>query len=173
MKRTRTALTASIALAGLIVLGGSLMGSQPQTITVDGANDFLADNLFDADGYDCQFTEIDIDSVFVTNDVNKLYMGFQYDKGGWTNNQIGIAISTGGAGSETDPWGHAISWSTAPHQPDYHCYCNLDNSWQELRTWNDGTTSWDVIYSGANSLGWVNGTGFEELGLNLSDLGLY
>ncbi|MBN1885775.1 MAG: T9SS type A sorting domain-containing protein [Candidatus Krumholzibacteriota bacterium] len=170
MNRTRATLVIAIALVGLVGLAGSIHGLAPQTIAVDGSNDFLAENLLDADGYDCELVPIDIDSVFVTNDVNKLYIGFQYDKDGWTGNQVGIAISTGGAGGTTDPWGHAIAWNTAPHKPDYHCYCNMDNSWQELRTWN--VSSWDLLYSGTSSLGWVNNTGFEELGLNLSDLGI-
>ncbi len=46
----------------------------------------------------------------------------------------------------------------------------MDNAWQELRHWTGA--SWDISYSGSNSLGWVITTGFQELGLNLSDLGL-
>lgn len=156
----------SVAMAGLLI------AAVPQTITVDGANDFLADNLVDADGGDTEFAPLDIDSVFITNDTNKLYIGFGYDKDGWTTNQLGIAISTGGPGGTTDPWGHAIAWTGAPHKPDYHAYCDMDNSWQELREWNDTGSSWDLIYSGTSSLGWINNTGFEEVGFALSDLGL-
>ena len=157
------------ALAALVMAGLVLAGT-PQTIAVDGANDFLADNLIDADGGDTQFTQIDLDSIFVTNDTNKLYLGIKYDKDGWGGNQVGIAISTGGAGGTSDPWGRAIAWTNAPHKPDYYAYSNLDNSWQELRNWSG--SAWSTIYAGTGSLGWINGTGFEELGLNLSDLGL-
>lgn len=155
-----------LAVAGLVI------AAVPQTIVVDGVNDFLVANLIEDDGGDTQHAELDLDSIFVTNDTNKLYFGIQYDKGSWTGNQVGIAISTGEPGGTTDPWGRAIAWTNAPNKPDYVAYCSMDNSWQELRNWNDGTTTWDVIYAGTSSLGWVNGTGFEELGLNLSDLGL-
>ena len=127
----------------------------------------------DRDGGDTEFTEIDLDSIFVTNDTNKLYFGIKYDNGAWGSNQVGIAISTGEPGGTTDPWGRAIAWTNAPHKPDYFAYCNMGNSWQELRNWDDAGSTWDpAVYAGTNSLGWVNGTGFEELGLNLSDLGL-
>jgi len=158
-------------LAALVV-AGLVIAATPQTIIVDGVNDFLVDNLIDADGGDTEFTELDLDSIFVTNDTNKLYFGIKYDRGVWGGNQIGIAISTGEPGGTSDPWGRAIAWTNAPHKPDYYAYANVDGTWQELRHWNDGTTAWDAIYAGAGSFGWVNDTGFEELGLNLSDLGL-
>jgi len=157
---------AALAMAGLV------LAATPQTIVVDGANDFLIDNLIDADGGDTQFTQIDLDSIFVTNDTNKLYFGIKYDKDGWGTCQVGIAISTGDPGGTSDPWGRAIAWTNAPHKPDYYAYSNMDNSWQELRNWNNGTMTWDAVYAGTSSLGWINGTGFEELGLNLGDLGL-
>jgi len=143
---------------------------ESQTITVDGSNDFLTANLMDPDGYDCEHQPIDFDSVHVTNDANKLYIGFYYDKDGWTNNQLGIVIAnTDTSGGTTDAWGHAIAWNNAPHKPDFQAYCDMDNSWQELREW--GGSSWDLVYSGTSSLGWVNNTGFEEVGFSLSDLG--
>ncbi|MDD3642932.1 MAG: hypothetical protein PHQ19_05680, partial [Candidatus Krumholzibacteria bacterium] len=172
MRRNHLFGTSAAGAAVALAVAGLVIAAVPQTIVVDGANDFLAANLVDADGGDTQHVPIDLDSVFITNDSNKLYIGFGYDKDGWTNNQLGIAISTGQTGGTTDPWGHAIAWNTAPHKPDYHAYCNMDNSWQELRQWNGGTTSWDLIYSGTGSLGWVNNTGFEEVGFALSDLGL-
>ena len=159
-------------LAALVV-AGLVIAATPQTIIVDGVNDFLVDNLIDADGGDTEFTELDLDSIFVTNDTNKLYFGIKYDNDTWGSNQVGIAISTGEPGGTSDPWGRAIAWTDAPHKPDYFVYCNMGNSWQELRNWDDTGSTWDpAVYSGTNSLGWVNGTGFEELGLNLSDLGL-
>jgi hypothetical protein len=163
-------------IAGVIAAGGlftALHSYVPQTITVDGSNDFLLANLMDDDDGDTQFNEIDLDSIFVTNDANKLYIGFGYNKGAWTNNQLGIMIAVGDtSGGTTDAWGHAIAWDSALTKPDFQAYCNMDNSWQELRQWNSGTASWDLVYSGINSLGWVNNTGFEELGLNLTDLGV-
>ncbi|MFH1754553.1 MAG: FlgD immunoglobulin-like domain containing protein [Candidatus Latescibacterota bacterium] len=159
-----------IAVAGLFTVLHSYV---PRTITVDGSNDFLVANLMDNDNGDTQFNEIDLDSIFVTNDANKLYIGFGYSKGAWGGNQLGIMIAAGTpSGGATDAWGHAIAWNTAPYKPDYQAYCNMDNSWQELRKWNSGTTSWDLVYSGTGSLGWVNNTGFEEVGFNLTDLGV-
>ncbi len=155
-----------------LVIAGLVMAATPQTIIVDGINDFLLDNLIEDDGGDTQHPELDLDSIFVTNDTNKLYFGIQYDRGGWSGNQVGIAISTGDPGGTTDAWGRAIAWTNAPHKPDYYAYANVDGTWQELRNWNDGTTNWDAIYAGPGSIGWVNNTGFEEVGLNLSDLGL-
>jgi hypothetical protein len=162
-----------LGILGLMVSYLSLHGGVPQTITVDGSNDFLPANVLDIDGYDCQHVEIDIDTVYVTNDLNKLYIGFYYNKGVWTQNQLGIMFAVGDtAGGTTDAWGHAIAWNTTPTKPDYQAWCNMDNSWQELRVWNSGTSSWDVQTSGTGSLGWVNNTGFEELGIDLTDLGL-
>ncbi len=164
LKHLGFAVIAAFAMAGLV------LAATPQTIVVDGANDFLIDNLMDADGGDTQFTQLDLDSIFVTNDTNKLYFGIGYDKDGWSGNQVGIAISTGAPGGTSDPWGRAIAWTNAPHKPDFYAYSNMDNSWQELRNWSG--SAWNTIYSGTSSLGWINGTGFEEVGLNLSDLGL-
>ncbi len=176
MEIKRRSVIKVMIVAGIIALGGwfTLLHSYvPQTITVDGSNDFLLANVMDPDGYDCEYAQIDFDTVFVTNDANKLYIGFQYNKGAWTGNQLGIMFAVGDtSGGTTDAWDHAIAWNTAPTKPDYQAWCNMDNSWQELRKWNSGTTSWDVTISGTSSLGWVNNTGFEELGLNLSDLGL-
>ena len=160
------------ALAALVMAGLVLAGT-PQTIVIDGVNDFLLVNLIEDDGGDTEFPEIDLDSIFVTNDTNKLYFGIQYDQGGWGDCQIGIAISTGEPGGTSDPWGRAIAWTNAPHKPDYFAYCNLDSDWEELRNWDDALSTWDpAIYAGTGSLGWVNNTSFDELGLNLSDLGL-
>jgi len=155
-----------------LVMAGLVLAATPQTIIVDGANDFLLDNLIEVDGGDTEFAEIDLDSIFVTNDTNKLYFGVGYSQGGWTTVQMGIHISTGDPGGTDDSWGRAIAWTNAPHKPDYQAYVNFDNNWQELRNWNDGTSSWDALYGGTASLGWTISTVFNELGLNLSDLGL-
>ena len=165
-----TALAAAIAA----VLGAFavVMGGTPQTIVVNGVNDFLAANRIEnADSLDTQFAPLDLGGVYVTNDANKLYIGFSYNKDGWTTCQVGIHLAVGGpSGGTTDAWGRAIGWTNAPYKPDYQAYCNMDNAWQELRHWNG--SSWAIVYSGTNSLGWVSTTGFQELGLNLADLGL-
>ncbi|MBD3178662.1 MAG: T9SS type A sorting domain-containing protein [Candidatus Latescibacteria bacterium] len=169
-KRAFLKLFPVITVVLLLTAFTAIYSGVTQSITVDGSNDFLPANLVDLDGGDTEFAPLDIDTVYVTNDANKLYIGFYYDKDGWTNNQLGIVIAdTDTAGGTTDAWGHAIAWNNAPHKPDYQAYCNMDNSWQELREW--GGSSWDLVYSGTSSLGWVNNTGFEEVGFNLSDLG--
>jgi hypothetical protein len=171
-KRRATIAVFAIAITSLLGAFALLIGSVPQTIIVDGSNDFLPANLVDNDSGDVQFAPLDLGNIYVTNDANKLYVGFEYDKDGWTNNQLGIMFATGGpSGGTNDAWGHAIGWTTAPRKPDYQAYCNMDNSWQELRKWT-GTDWSNVLYQGSNSLGWVNNTGFEEVGFNLSDLGL-
>jgi len=152
---------------------GAYKTKEPSAIIIDGINDFLPSNIADPDGGDTEHSPIDIDSVFITNDANKLYIGFYYNKDGWTCNQIGIMFAVGDpSGGTTDAWGHAIAWNNAPHKIDYQAYCNMDNSWQELREWNPSGGTWDIIYQGTNSLGWVNNTGFEEVSFNLNDLGL-
>jgi hypothetical protein len=165
------------AIIGVIAIGGlftALHSYVPQTITVDGSNDFLLANLMDDDDGDTQFNELDLDSIFVTNDANKLYIGFGHNQGAWSDVQLGIMIAVGDTGGgTTDAWGHAIAWNTAPTKPDFQAWVNKDNSWQELRKWRTVEMDWEnILYSGINSLGWVNNTGFEELGLNLTDLGV-
>ncbi len=176
METSKRRYTAVIVAAAILLAGGAislLVSGVPQTITVDGSNDFLAANIVDIDGGDTEHAPLDIDTVYVTNDANKLYIGFYYNKGAWMTNQLGIMIAVGDpSGGTTDAWGHAIAWNTAPEKPDYQAWCNMDNSWQELRKWNSGTSSWDFQISGTSSLGWVNNTGFEELPLNFSDLGI-
>ncbi|HSG27302.1 MAG TPA: hypothetical protein VLA34_02390, partial [Candidatus Krumholzibacterium sp.] len=162
---------------GIILAAGmvpAMSGAQtPQTITVDGSNDFLPVNLKDIDGGDTEHVPIDLDSLFITNDANKLFIGFYYDKDGWSNNQVGLMFAVNSVtGGTTDAWGHAVAWNTAPKRPKFQAYCNMDNSWQELRSWNAGGGTWDLLYSGTNSLGWITGTGFQEMGLNLSDFGV-
>ena len=64
----------------------------PQTIVVDGTNDFNPANLLDADGGDTQFTELDQGSIYLTNDTNFLYFGFDYNHGTWCDINLGLAI---------------------------------------------------------------------------------
>jgi len=176
MAKASKALFAAVTAIVIAALAGFPVNSfagEPQTITVDGSNDFLPSNLVDLDGGDTEHAPLDLDSIFVTNDANKLYIGFYYNKDGWTTNQLGIMFAVGDpSGGTTDAWGHAVAWNNAPHKIDFQAYCNMDNSWQELRQWNPSGGTWDLIYQGTNSIGWVNNTGFEEVGFNLNDLGL-
>ena len=163
-------LTALVAL----LIPAAASAQVAQTITLDGVNDFDAANLLDADGGDTEFTPIDLGDCYVTNDANMLYIGLAQDQDGWSSVQLGIAIDVGtpAVGGSTDPWGRQIDWSLSGHLPDYIMYVNLDNDWEDLRVWNDGTSSWDSSVAGTGALGWQIGTGFKELGVLLSSLGL-
>ena len=144
----------------------------PQTITVDGANDFLPINLVDADGEDTEFTPIDLGDAYMTNDAVNLYIGFDHDKDTWTTVQLGIAIDVNTAdGGISDPWGRAIEWSLATNKPDYMFYINLDNNWQAGYAW-DGSAWVETVTAGTGALGWNTGTGFNELAIMLGTLGV-
>lgn len=161
-----------MAVAALLI-PAAVMAQVPQTIVLDGVNDFDAANLLDADGGDTEFAPIDLGDCYVTNDANKLYFGFAQDQDGWTDIQLGIAIDVGTvAGGASDPWGRMIDWSLSGNLPDYIMYVNIDNGWEDLRVWNEGTLNWDSAMAGTDALGWVTGTGFKELGVLLSSLGL-
>ena len=164
------AATALVALA--IMVAGALASAQvPQTIVLDGVNDFNIANRIAQDGLDTQFSQIDIGDVYVTNDAVKLYIGIAHDKGTWGTVQLGIAIDVNtAAGGSADPWGRKIEWSSAPYKPDYMFYVNYDNNWQAGYQWN-GTT-WAGLGAGPGALGWTTGTGFKEIGILLSTLGV-
>lgn len=163
---------AAALLLALIVPGGLALAQTPQTIVVDGVNDFAVANRVDQDGGDTQLTNMDIGDFYVTNDAVRLYVGFVNDRGTWGSVQYGLAIdvNTPGGGS-TDPWGRQIEWSSAPYKPDFITYVNRDNNWQELRQWNG--TSWATLSSGPGSSGWVaQSTTFKEVSILLSTLGV-
>ncbi len=157
----------------VLALPAFVLAQTPQTITLDGVNDFDAANLLDADGGDTEHAPLDIGDVYVTNDAGNLYVGFDHDRGGWGSIQLGIAIDVNTAdGGTADPWGRAIEWSLAANKPDFMFYVNLDNNWQAGYSWNTGTGTWDDIGSGPGALSWQAGTTFKELGLLLGTLGL-
>jgi hypothetical protein len=156
----------------MLALGaGAAFAATPQTIVIDGVNDFLPVNEADADTADTQYPNIDLGRVFITNDAVNLYIGAEFDQGGWGTVQIGMAIDVGTPdGGATDPWGRAIEWSTAANKPDHMFYINLDSNWQDHRVWNGA--SWVSATAGVNALGWTTGTGFRELSILLGDLGV-
>jgi Bacterial Ig-like domain len=162
-----------LIVLGLMVLGVAGAWAQaPQTIVIDGVNDFLPGNLIDADAGDTQHPEIDLGDLYVTNDAVNLYLGMTHDQGGWSTVQIGVAIDVNTAdGGTTDPWGRAIEWSLADNKPDFMFYVNLDNNWQAGYSW-DGA-AWAALGSaGPGALGWSTGTGFRELAVMLGALGV-
>jgi len=160
-----------VVLVALALGSGAAWAQTPQTIVIDGVNDFLPGNLVEDDGDDTEHPNIDLGEVYVTNDAVNLYFGMEHDEDGWTTVQLGIAIDVGTAdGGITDPWGRAIEWSLAPNKPDFIYYVNLDNNWQAGYLW-DGE-AWVTITEGTASLGWDTSTGFRELGVMLGSLGV-
>ncbi len=158
--------------AAMLVLPAALAAQVPQTIVIDGVNDFDALNLLDADGADTQHPQIDIGDFYVTNDAVKLYIGFEHDKGTWSTVQLGIAIDVGTPGGGiNDPWNRQLEWSLAAYKPDFIFYINLDSNWQHGHYWNGA--SWAaLIPPGVGSLGWIAGGGFSEIGVLLASLGV-
>jgi hypothetical protein len=143
----------------------------PQTITIDGVNDFLNTNLIENDSTDTQHTQLDLRRVYITNDANKLYFGLGHDKTVWTTVQIGIMISTVTKnGATNDMWGHRIAFNGA-HKPGYGAYKNYDNNWQEFRQWT-GTAWSSALRAGPGANGMSNTTNFQEISFLLCELGL-
>ncbi len=158
----------------------------PQTITVDGVNDFDSGNLLDADGGDTETKDwctgtsgnespLDLGDIYVTNDANFLYFGFQYDHACFCDIDLGIAIDVNtAAGGATDAFGRKIAWDNLVDKPDFYLYdvaptsCNTYN-YEVLYKW---TGSWTVQTDGPNGLGIVDNTGFEEGKLSLATLGV-
>jgi len=163
-----------LTVVAVMVLGTGWASAQtPQTIVIDGVNDFLPVNLAEDDAGDTEHLNIDLGEVYVTNDAVNLYFGAAQDPDGWTTVQIGIAIDVNTPdGGLTDPWGRQIEWSLVDNKPDFIFYVNLDNNWQGGLAW-DGA-DWTDIGSGpgTGALGWDISTGFKELGVMLATLGV-
>ncbi|MBM4129529.1 T9SS type A sorting domain-containing protein [bacterium] len=172
--RARHSLPRLLAAAMLMVAAaaGWSWATTPQTIVIDGVNDFLPGNLVDADGGDTQFPNIDLGDAYATNDAVSLFLGLAQNPAGWSGVQLGVAIDVNtAAGGETDPWGRKLEWSLAPFKPDFMFYVNLQNNWQAGYRWNG--SSWAGIGSaGPGALGWHTATAFKELPILLSTLGV-
>lgn len=190
---SRIWLGAFAALA--LVLGTGVVGAQvPETITIDGVNDFDPANLFSDDTGDTETknwctndpeneSPMDIGRVYVTNDASNLYIGFEYARDCFASPQVnlGIAFSYGaeGDGSLTDPFNRKIAWNTIARKPDNVFYVVIDGfNYEVLYDWTG--SAWANISStinpayggGSNGLGMANDTGFEELALPLSVFGV-
>lgn len=172
MRTTRTPVRAALLAVIALALPAVLAAQVPQTIAIDGVNDFDPANLLDADGGDTQYTQIDIGDLYVTNDAVKLYLGFDHDKDGWGTIQLGVAIDVGTPdGGTLDPWGRQLEWSLAANKPDFMFYVNLDNNWQGGMYW-DGVAWANLSAPGNGALGWIAGGGFSELSVLLGSLGV-
>lgn len=161
-----------VLTAAALMLPAALMAQIPQTIALDGVNDFNPVNLLDADGLDTEHVQLDIGNFYVTNDAVSLYIGAEHSQGSWTSVQLGIAIDVGTVdGGTIDPWGRQIEWSLAAYKPDFIFYVNLDNNWQGGLMWDGG--AWADLGSGPGAQGWVAGANtFKEIGILLGTLGV-
>jgi hypothetical protein len=190
----RTLLPWFAALLLLCLFGTQAQAAVPQTIIIDGVNDFDLSNAIDADSADTQIQDwctddpepegpMDIGTVFVTNDAANLYIGFYYDKDCFQDPAVnlGFAIDLGDtAGGTFDKFGRAIGWANLVNKPDYVVYDVLksptDNfevlyKWNGVDDWDDVTSIVNGVGSGNDALGIVEfGTNFVEFKLPLCSL---
>jgi hypothetical protein len=165
-----------LGIVALLVFAGTAIAQTPQTIVIDGVNDFLPGNMIDADFEDVNVPDhvkLDIANLHVTNDAVNLYVGFNKDAAPFGSSQLGIAIDVDGApGGTTDPWGRQLEWSLAASKPDFMFYINLDNNWQAAYSW-DGAAWVGMGSAGPGALNWqAQSTDFAELGIMLGNLGV-
>ena len=177
----RGAAACGIAL-GALLLATPVAAAVPQTIVVDGVNDFDPANLLEDDGGDTETknwcaddpedeSPMDIGAVYVTNDANNLYIGFAYDRDCFASPQVnlGFAFSYGDPadGGTTDPFGRKIAWTTITDKPDNYIYSVIDGfNYEVFYQWNGA--GWSNLQDGSDGLGMVNDTGFEEIAIPLS-----
>jgi hypothetical protein len=176
-----------VALSLTIV--GNATAAVPQTIVVDGINDFLPANQLQNDAGDTQTqnwcpsdpgpeSPMDLGLVFLTNDANFLYVGINYDPDCFRNMvpevQFGMAIDRDpGSGGINDPIGRKLNWPNPAARPEFIVYdlfslTNLEQAFQ----WSPGTMSWITAVSGPNALQIAEAGTFLEFRLPLGILGL-
>lgn len=186
MRRLATTLLA----LGLLVVAIPAMAAVPQTITVDGVNDFDPSNSLGDDAGDTQAgcapvaMPMDLGKIFVTNDANFLYIGIEFARSCYCDMNLGMAFDVGTAGGgTTDPFGRKIGWANVPFKPDFVIYdvtptsCssfNYEVLYKDtLGTWQNRSTLINPAWgSGANGLGIVDSVNFKELKIPLSALGV-
>ena len=109
----RTQLPWFAALLLLCLLGTPSQAAVPQTIVIDGINDFDLSNAIDADSADTQFADfctddpelespMDIGTVLVTNDAANLYTGATTIDGGTVNSAALTAATVNVTGGSLD-----------------------------------------------------------------------
>jgi hypothetical protein len=181
-----------LLVLGLLLFGASAHAYVPQTITVDGVNDFDPSNMVDNDTGDTQTgctpaaLPMDLGKVFMTNDNSFLYIGIEFAKTCYCDMNLGLSLDVGNTvgGGPTDPFGRKIGWNVVTNKPDFVVYdvtpttCNTFN-YEVLYKWNSGTSVWDNISTqvnpayggGSNGLGIVDSVTFKEMKIPLSVLG--
>lgn len=186
MRRLATSLLALF----LSLVAIPALAAIPQTIVVDGVNDFDPSNSLGDDANDTQTgcapvaLPMDLGKIFVTNDANFLYIGIEFARSCYCDMNLGMAFDVGTAGGGiTDPFGRKIGWANVPFKPDFVIYdvtptsCNSFNYEvfykDTLATWQNRSTSINPGWgSGANGLGIVDSVNFKELKIPLSVLGV-
>lgn len=185
MRRLLILLFVSLALAA-----PSARAAVPQTIVVDGVNDFLPANLLSDDLTDTQSNcaagiyPMDLGRVYVTNDASFLYVGIEFSKTCYCEMNLGMALDIGTAGGGvTDAFGRKIGWANVSFKPDWYLYdvtptnCNTFNYEaiyrDTLGTWQNRGTLFNPSYgTGANGLLIADANDFKEFKLPLSTLGV-
>jgi hypothetical protein len=174
------------AIAVLATCLACLVGANAQaaTITFSGnESDFTSQGVLPTqdDGIDtqnfgagCEYP-LDIGRVYITNDLTKVYVGFQYKRYCFCDINLGWAFQTQVGGQATDPFMRQIVWVGV--LPDYIVYDVIPtncNSFNYEVLYSAGLTGWNTVRDGSNGLGIVDADGgnFVELALPLSDLGL-
>ncbi len=174
---------------GLAALAVPAYAFVPQTINVDGVNDFNPANLLDDDRGDTEIknwcvddaandSTLDIGRVYLTNDATFLYLGWEYFEDCFTGVQLGIAIDVNNtpAGGDTDPFTRKIGWTGLTNRPDAYIYIEENAGSYEIlykwssTAWIDSTTLINPAGSGSNALGATNDSRFIELKIPLSAL---
>lgn len=176
----------------LVLAAGPARAFVPQTITVDGTNDFDPSNLVTDDRLDTQkffctpdsVYPLDVGRIYLTNDNTYLYLGIEFSQYCFTGDNIGVAIDVNGAtGGTTDPFGRKIGWASVANRPDWVVYDVLKypgNTFNYEALYKDSLGAWynRSIYvnpsygSGSDGLHIADSTGFIEFKLPLSTLGI-
>ena len=177
-------------LLSLVALAPAARAAVPQTIVIDGVNDFLPANLLDNDATDTQsfcgagIFPMDLGNVYVTNDANFLYVGIEFSKTCFCDMNLGIALDIGtAAGGTTDAFGRKIGFLNVPFKPDWMIYdvtptnCNTFNFEQIYENvggaWVARGTTFNPTYgTGSNGLNIFDADTFKEFKLPLSSLGV-
>lgn len=175
----------------LMLAASSAFAGVAQTITVDGVNDFDPSNVVNDDRFDTQkffctpdsVYPVDLGRVYMTNDNNYLYFGYEWKRYCFNNPNLGLAIDANTtAGGTSDPFNRKIGWTNLANKPDFVVY-NVPSypgntyhfqvmyKWTGL-AWGDSTKLANGTGSGPNALGIVDTTGFVEFKLPLAALGV-
>ncbi len=183
-------LLTSLLILAMACCSAPALAAIPQTITVDGINDFDPANLLSDDRDDTQtfcnplVGALDLGRVYVTNDANFLYIGIEFARTCFCDINLGMAfdVNTAGGGV-TDPFGRRIGWANVPFKPDFIIYDVTPtncNSFNYEAFYKDSASAWhnrsqyiNPSYGGgSNGLGIVDSVNFKELKIPLSVLGV-